>query len=48
MKDKDYFDTVLKSVIEDSTSDIEASRDIFNEAWNDKEKNMSKRKYFNI
>ena len=48
MKDKDYFDTVLKSVIEDSTSDIEASRDIFNEAWNDKEKNMSKRKYSNM
>jgi hypothetical protein len=48
MKDKDYFDTVLKSVIEDSTSDIEASRDVFNEAWNKQEKNMSKRKYSNM
>ena len=48
MKDKDYFDNVLKSVIDDSVSNIEASRDIFNEAWNKKEREMSKRKYFNM
>ena len=48
MKDKDYFDNVLKSVIDDSVSNIETSRDIFNEAWNKKEKEMSKRKYFNM
>jgi len=48
MKDKDYFDNVLKSVIDDSVSDIETSRDIFNEAWNKKAKEMNKRKYFNM
>ncbi|BCZ44277.1 hypothetical protein psyc5s11_03440 [Clostridium gelidum] len=48
MKDKDYFDNVLKSVIDDSDFNIETSRDIFNEAWNKREKEMSKRKYFNI
>lgn len=48
MKDKDYFDNVLKSVIDDSISNIEVSRDIFSEAWNKKEKEVSKRKYFSV
>jgi hypothetical protein len=48
MKDKDYFDNMMKSVIDDSISNIETSRDIFNEAWNKKEKKINKRKYFNM
>lgn len=48
MKDKDYFDNVLKSVIDDSDFNVETSRDIFNEAWSKMEKETSKRKYFNI
>lgn len=48
MNNKDYLDDVLKSVINDSVSNIETSRDIFNEAWNKKEKEMSKRKYFSM
>ncbi len=48
MKDKDYFDNMMKSAIDDSIYNIEASRDIFNEAWNKKEREMNKRKYFNM
>jgi hypothetical protein len=48
MKNKDYFDKVIESVIDDSVSNIEVSRDIFNEAWNKREKEMSKSKYFYI
>lgn len=48
MSNKDYLDDVIKSVINDSASNIEISRDVFNEAWNKKEINMSKRRYFNI
>ena len=48
MNGKDYLDNVIKSVIDDSGSNIKASRDIFSEAWNEKEKEMSKRKYLNM
>lgn len=48
MLNKDYLDNVIKSVINDSASNIEISRDIFNEAWSNKEIGMSKRKHFNI
>lgn len=48
MNDKDYWDKVIKSAIDDSILNVKASRDIFNEAWNEKEKEMSKRKYFNM
>ncbi|OPJ63518.1 hypothetical protein [Clostridium chromiireducens] len=48
MKDKDYLGKVIKYAINDSIFDIKASRDIFNEAWNNKEKEMRKRKYFSI
>lgn len=48
MKDKGYLDKVIKSAIDDSIFNIKASRDIFNEAWNNKEKEMGKKKYFGI
>ena len=48
MKDKDCLDKVIKCAIDDSIFDIKASRDIFNEAWNNKEKEMEKKKYFSI
>ncbi|MBE6087391.1 MAG: hypothetical protein E7206_04935 [Clostridium beijerinckii] len=48
MKDKDCLDKVIKCAIDDSIFDIKASRDIFNEAWNNKEKEMGKKKYFSI
>lgn len=48
MRNKDNLDNAIRSAIDDSFSDIEPSRDIFNDAWNKKEKEMSKRKYFNI
>lgn len=48
MKDKGYLDKVIKSAIDDSIFNIKASRDIFNEAWNNKEKEMGKKKYFSI
>lgn len=48
MLNKDYLDNAIKSVINDSASNIEISRDIFNEAWSNKEIGMSKRKHFNI
>ncbi len=48
MKDKDCLDKVIKCAIDDSIFDIKASRDIFNEAWNNKEKKMEKKKYFSI
>lgn len=46
MKEKDYLDNVIKAVIDDSGSNIKASRDIFSQAWNEKE--VSKRKDFSI
>lgn len=48
MKDKGYLDKVIKSAVDDSIFNIKASRDIFNEAWNNKEKEMGKKKYFSI
>lgn len=48
MRNKGYLDNMIKSAIDNSIYDVEPSRDIFNEAWNNKNKKMSKRKYFNI
>ncbi|SFB02270.1 hypothetical protein [Clostridium frigidicarnis] len=48
MKENDCFDNVLKSSINDSASNVKASRDIFNEAWNKKEQEVSNRNYFHM
>jgi len=46
MKNNDYFDKVIISAIDDSVFNIEVSRDIFNEAWNKREKKMTRSKYY--
>lgn len=46
MKNNDYFDKVIRSAIDDSVFNIEVSRDIFNEAWNKREKKMTRSKYY--
>ncbi|WP_459479970.1 hypothetical protein [Clostridium saccharoperbutylacetonicum] len=48
MRNNDNLDNVIKSAIDDNIAYIEPSRDIFNEAWNKKEKEMCKREKFNI
>jgi hypothetical protein len=48
MKNNDYFDKVIESVIDDSVSNMEISRDIFSEAWDKSEKKIRRSKYYYI
>lgn len=48
MDNDDQLDKTLKSAIDDSLSNIEASKDIFSEAWSKKDKIESKRSCFSI